>query len=294
MQNLLDAVQVTIGGLISGSIYALLLVGILLIYQVSRAVNFAHGSVGMFAAFGSYYLYSARGVPTILAVVLGIAAAVVLSIVIDRGVVARVPMDRPGLDLAGTLGVMLLLIAVAENVFGNSSYRYLGLLTDVQVPAGDLFISGSDLMVVLLLAFISLCLYVVLRRTNAGLALRAVAADTDIARSVGLSVGMVRTVTWGVAGLLAALAGSIIASRVSVGAFYMTPFLIKAFISGIIGGLDRLAAPILVALALGVYEGWVVFVLGAEYRSPAIFLLIVAFLSLAPTRLLEERHEARA
>lgn len=292
--SLSDLLQVTISGLASGSIYVLVLIGILLIYQVSGAVNFAHGAIGMFAAFGSYFLYATVGLPVALSVLVGLASATGLAIVIDRVILAHVPPDRPGYDLVVTLGVLLFLTAMAQVWFGNNTYSYLTLLTRSSVTLGGVYISLSDVSVILLAAATVVGGAVVLRRTSIGLSIRATAADPSVAQSVGLNVGSIRASVWGAAGLLAGVSGVLVASRLSVNAFYMTPILIKAFIAGIIGGLDRFAAPLLAAIGLGVYEAWVVFLLGARFRSPAVFILIIVLLAVAPRSLLEERNEARA
>ena len=97
-----DLGQITVGGLATGAVYALLLLGVLVVFQVSRNINFAYGQVGMVAAFGSWYLYSSRGWPVIVAVVAATALAVVLSAVIELAV-RRIPDASSGLDLVVTL-----------------------------------------------------------------------------------------------------------------------------------------------------------------------------------------------
>ena len=96
------------------------------------------------------------------------------------------------------------------------------------------------------------------------------------------------------AGLLAAVVGCLVASRLTVDAFFMTPVLIKVFIAGMIGGLDRFLVPLTVAVLLGVYEGLAVLLLGSNAGTPAVFLLIIVALGLMPARLANERNEVRA
>jgi branched-chain amino acid transport system permease protein len=284
---------VTISGLATGAIYALILAGILLVYQVSRAVNFAHGQVGMIAAFGSYYLYARHGWPVWIAVLTGMAGATLIS-ALTYAVVLRHVKDRGGFDLIVTLGVLVLLTGLAQELFGGSNYRYLDLFNTDSFSVGDVFVNWNDLVVTGVTFALFAAAYLVLGRTTVGINVRASASDPAIAESTGIAVARTRLATWAVAGVLAAIAGVLLASRLSVDAFYMTPFLVNAFIAGILGGLDRLVAPLLIALGLGVYEGWCVLLFGSTARIPAIFLLVIVALSVLPRRFLEERQEARA
>jgi branched-chain amino acid transport system permease protein len=291
-----DALQVTIGGLATGSLYALLLFGVLLIFRVSKAVNFAYGQIGMFAAFFAYFLYSRDVLSIALAVAVGLLSAVALSYLTDRMLLERLPSGGTanGQDLVITLGVMLLLTAVAQQYFGNNTYSFLTLGNDTQFSVGGIFFNLNQISVAVLTAAMFGGFAWLLLRTQPGVTMRASAADADLASSFGLNVRRIRGVTWSFAGLVAGLAGIVVASRLSVDAFYMTPFLIKAFVAGIIGGLDRFVTPLLIAFALGVYEAWATHVLGTNYGTPAVFLLVIVLLAVLPKSFLDERQEARA
>lgn len=289
-----DVFQITLGGLASGCIYALILLGILLSYQVSKAVNFAYGQLGMLAAFGAWWLYERNGFPVWLAIAIGVLAAGIVAAGEEALILRRLPESLAGFDLVITLGVLLMLTALGENVFGNNAYSFTNILNRESLTVRGVFVNGNDLLVIGLTIGLLAATYLVLARTSAGMTIRAVADQPSIAKTVGLNVNRVRTATWAVSGLLAALAGIIVASRLNVDAFYMTPFLIKAFIAGIIGGLDRFLAPLAIAIGLGIYEAWSAFLLGSDVQTPAVFVLIIVLLALAPRRFLEERHEARA
>lgn len=283
----------TLSGLANGALYGILLLGILLTYQVSRAVNFAHGQIGMMASFGSFWLVSQHGMAPGLAVAVGLLAAALISTATEVVLIRRIP-EPDGRDLLITLGVMLLLTVFAERVFGSQSFRYLNLLNDRSVKLGSVTANLNDLAVIALFAILVAAAYSLLLRTSAGAALRAVAEQPALARTVGYHVDRIRAATWAVSGLIAGVAAVLAASRLSVSAFYMTPFLIKAFIAGIIGGLDRLVAPLGVALALGVFEAWAVGLIGAYAQDAATYVLIFVLLALLPRRLLREESEARA
>ncbi len=286
--------NVTVSGLIVGAVYALVLLGILMVYRVSKAVNFAHGALGMFAAFSGYYFAATQGWPWPLAIIVGLVLGAVIAAGTGR-LLEFIPKGANGYDLVTTLGLLLLLTAVAQSAFGVNTYSYPALWGNKQfsIPGG-LQINGNDLLVLGLVAISFLAFYLVLARSQIGLSIRAVAENPTIAASLSINVGATRTVVWTLAGLIAGVGGVIAASRTSVDALYMTPFLLKAFVAGIIGGLDRFVAPLAIAFGVGVYENWTTYFFGANDSTPAVFILIVVALSIAPRRFLEERHEARA
>lgn len=296
MPSLESVIQTTINGVATGSVYALLLFGVLLIFRVSKAINFAHGQIGMVAAFGSYVLAAESSMGLPLAIALGLLAAALISYLTNLLLVE--PLSRKtstqGLDLVVTLGVMLILTALAEQLLGNNTYSYASLGNRVQVAGDRIFVNLNQVTVALLAGILFVAFAWFMNRTPAGAAMRASASDRDLAASMGLNVARIRGLTWALSGLIGGVAAVVIASRLSVDAYYMTPFLIKAFIAGIVGGLDRFAFPLCLALALGVYEAWADFIFGAQFGTPAVFILVLALLSILPKRFLDERQEARA
>ena len=286
-------VQVALSGLAIGSLYAIILVGVLIVFQVSKSINFAYGQIGMVAAFGSFHLYSSEGLPVWAAVTLATAAAVALSALTDYLIIRRIA-HRQGLDFVVTLGELLLLTALAELILGTSAQSYLSLLSDHAWIVGNVFVNANDLLAI---ALGSLCIavsYLVLTRTTLGISLRASAEDSAIAQSVGISVPALRTGTWAVAGLLVSVAAMMFASRLSVSSFYMTPLVINVFIAGMIGGLERFWPPIGAAFFIALYQAFTTYLFGEAGGVPALFVLVIGVLTLVPKRFLDERLEARA
>ncbi|GHH73075.1 branched-chain amino acid ABC transporter permease [Streptosporangium violaceochromogenes] len=286
--------QVLWGGLTVGCLYAVLLLGVLIVFQVSKSINFAYGQVGMVAALGGWYLASAAGLPIWSALIIGAAAAVLVNSAIDFVAIRRIPEGRPGLDLVVTLGLFLLLTAVMQQLVDANSHTFASLGSDTSTVVGGVVVSVNDVFVIALTLVLVTVAHLLLTRTSLGTSLRASAEDATIASAAGVNVLRLRTGVWAVAGLLAAVVGYLVASRLSVDAFYMTPILVKVFIAGMIGGLDRFLAPLLVAVLLGVYEAGAAFLLGASAGTPAVFLLIIVALAVMPRRFMNERSEVRA
>jgi branched-chain amino acid transport system permease protein len=291
--HLADAAQVTLSGLATGSLYALLLLGVILVFQVSKNINFAYGQTGMVGVFASYALYAWAGLPVWLALLAGALLAVLVAALTDRLIIRNIPA-REGFDVVATLGELLLLTAIAQVAFGNNAESYLKLLSDVAWVRGGVFVNANDLVCIVLGVLATIGGHLVLTRTSLGVSLRASAANAAIAQSVGINVLALRTAVWAVSGLLVCLGGMLFAARLSVNAFYMTPIMINVFVAGMVGGLDRYWPPMLAAFGIAVYQSWAIFLFGEAGGTPALFVLVILILSLVPKRFLEERHEARA
>jgi branched-chain amino acid transport system permease protein len=291
--NIINATQVTLGGLATGSLYAVILLGVILVFQVSKNMNFAYGPTGMIGTFASFALYSDFGLPVWLAVVAGIAITVLISTLTDILIIKRLP-PRPGFDVVVTLGELLLLVALAQLLFGASAQSYLKLLTDVPVISDGLYLNGNDVLTIALGLVVTIGGYLLLNRTSLGVSLRAAAADPDVAQSVGINVNGLRTAMWALSGIFVAVGSMMFAARLSVNAFYMTPIVINVFIAGMIGGLDRYWPPMLCAFGLALFQSWAMYLMGEAGGVPALFILVIVILTVVPKRFLEERHEARA
>lgn len=290
---LVDAAQVTLSSLGTGSLYAVLLLGVILVFQVSKNINFGYGQTGMVGAFTSYALYAGAGLPVWLALLAGGALSVLIAALTDRLLIRYIPA-REGFDVVVTLGELLLLTAIAQLAFGTDAQSYLKLLTGTSWVVGGVFVNANDLLCIALGVAATLGGHLVLTHTSLGVSLRASAANAAIAQSVGINVLALRTAVWAVSGLLVCVGSVLFAARLSVNAFYMTPIMINVFIAGMIGGLDRYWPPMLAAYGIAVYESWATFLFGEPGGTPALFVLVLLILSLVPRRYLEERHEARA
>lgn len=289
--NLNGLDQIIASSIATGALYALLLFGMLIVYRVSRAVNFAHGALGMVSAFVAYVLAVELNLPQWLAIVAGLLAAALISFATDRFILEPISRraGREGLDLVVTLGVLLFLTAGAEAVFGTTTRSFLSLGVDHPVTIGGMNLNVNQIVVTVGILMLLGIFAWFLAKTPAGLAMRAVASDSELASSVGINVRTVRAVTWAIAGLTAGIVGIVVASRLSLNAYYMTPFLIKAVIAGILGGLDRFVAPLLICFALATLEGLTAFFIGTNFAVPAVFAIVILLLAFLPHRFLSER-----
>ena len=293
--SLTSGVQLTLAGIALGSLYSLLLLAILIVFRVSRAVNFSQGQLGMVAAVVAYLLYSRDAAPVWVALVAGVLVAAFVSFLTERVFLERLGRrsGAEGQDLVITLGMMLLLSAAAEFLFGTQTKSFLPLGNDIQTSMRGVFVNANQVVILVVTVAVLVGFFLFLR-TRAGVMMRASAANPGLAKSFGVDVVRVKALTWLVSGLISGVVGIVVASRLSVDPYYMTSFLINAFIAGVVGGLDRFVFPLSVAFGLGVFEVWSAYLLGSSYATAALFVLVLGLLALLPRKFLSEQLEARA
>jgi branched-chain amino acid transport system permease protein len=257
-----------INGIANGAAYGLLGLGLVLLYKSNRIFNFAQGEFAMVAAIVTYVFSAGTGVlpdlPFFVAALLGLLASVGVALLTER-LVIRPMFERAKVILVvGTVGVALLLIGVEGllpypksqalptigQVFGTQDF--IGRIDGVPVLYQDI---AKLLMLVLLAAGA----YLFFRHTGTGTAILAVSQDSTAARVVGISVERISLITWGIAGLLAGVAGVLLASpptgTVTPGAFTGTT-LIVAFCAAVLVGMTSLPGAFVGGMALGLVKAF--------------------------------------
>lgn len=288
-------VNVVLSGLATGLSYGLLLAGILLVYQVSRVINFAYGEYGAVAALTTYYLADVRHMPLAVAIAGGLLVAMVLSGITELALIRPLgEVGRSGRDFLVSLGVLLLLTAGAQELFGVNPQSFPSLgenvtrkIAGVQIDLGQLIAMGVGIAAII-------AVYLMIVRSDTGLRLRAVAERPDVSTSLGLNVYALRLFVWVLSGVLAGIGGMLFASQLSVDPFYMTNIIIVVFIAGMLGGLESYWLPIGCAVGLGLFESIVEYIFGANSGTPADFIAVMLIFAVLPKRAVGERETERA
>ncbi|WP_137936324.1 branched-chain amino acid ABC transporter permease [Chitinivorax sp. B] len=291
--------EVLIGGLLSGVMYSLVAIGFVLIYKASGVFNFAQGAMVLFAAL-TFVSILAKGVPFWLALLITLGVMVLLGLAIER-VVLRKLVNQPPISLfMATIGLSFFLEGFGQALWGTEVHGLdlgitdepVGWLLDeynLSISKFDLFASGTAGVLVTTLALF-------FNRTRIGRALRAVADDHQAALSIGIPLQHVWAVVWGVAGLVALVAGLLWGSRLGV-QFALTLVVLKALPVLILGGFESIPGAIVGGLIVGAGEK-----LAEVYIGPHIgggienwfpYVLALAFLLVRPEGLFGERHIER-
>jgi branched-chain amino acid transport system permease protein len=278
--------QYVANGLAAGSLYALVALGIVLLYRCSRILNFAHGdlaTLGVFVAFTAL----AQGWPYPLALAAGLAGAAAASAAFYRLLIR--PVRNPtalGLVIT-TLGFALFLSGLMVWLWGTDTKVFPFPLSEVRVYRwGGVVVSeltAGSLVVGLALAS---GLSLVVQKTRLGLAMRAVAQNPVAAQLLGVPAGRVLAATWAVAGGLGAAAGMLLAPAVLLDPFMMLDPFLKGFAAAVLGGMDSLPGAVVGGLLLGAAESVFAGYVSVKYKATLSFAVIVAVLLARPEGLL--------
>ena len=289
--------QAVVSGLVTGSIYAVMTVGMTLIYGTLRTLNMTQGAMVMIGGYVAWMVFDGLGWGPILggvaAAVVGFAFGVAIQQVAIRPLIGRRGVDFEMTAFISTFAVAIVLSNVALRIYGARSkavppviHGRLHLLEGISVSWHSVVVAGIAVGTLLALgAFLS--------RTRYGLAISAVAQQLDAARLMGIPAQRVYNLTMGVSSALAAIAGVLLASI-----FFVSPNagdlpLLKALIVAIFGGLGSVRGTILAAYIIGLAEALVSLYLGVKWSLPLLFLSIMIVMLVRPTGLLGKPEEAR-
>jgi branched-chain amino acid transport system permease protein len=285
-------VILTVDGVTNGFIYATVALALVMIWRATRVVNYAQGAMGMFTTYIALFAIS-HGVTYWLAFVIALASGFVLGAGIER-VVVRPVESRPALNVVIlTLGLLIFLEAVAPMLFGGQVKSFPAPFSRVDLSAGgtQLFVSPFDIFVVgaVLLTMVGLLLF--FQRTSIGLRMRAAAFGPEIARLLGVRVGRMLMLGWGLAAVLGALAGVLIAPSIFLYPNNMDEVLVFGFTGAILGGLDSpvgaVAGGVVVGLGLSYVGGY----LGSDLETIGGLVILIAVLMVRPQGLFATRRQ---
>ena len=282
-----DFLQQVVSGIASGGVYALLALALVLIYRSTGVVNFAQGEMAMFATFICWELLD-RGVPYVGAFVLTLAASFVGGVAIERLVIRPVQRGVALTVVTVTIGLLILLNGAAAWIWKGEQRTLRSPFPSDTFDVGGVIVAAQDLGIIGVSLAIVLLLWAFFQRTTIGLALRASAFSPETSRLHGIRVPWMLALGWGLAAVLGAVAGILVApTQGSFDQNLMLPVLIYAFAAAVLGGLDSpvgaVVGGVLLGVALNLIGAYIdVF---ADLRLPAALLLILVVLLLRPTGL---------
>jgi branched-chain amino acid transport system permease protein len=282
-----------ITGLGLGSMYGLLALGFHVTYAVSNTVNFAQGSTMMLGAVLCFTLWVTLGWPIGLAVALALAACAAWGAFVER--VAVRPFVRRGSNswLMATVALGIVLENVVLFTFGKDPRGMpSGFLTANSVTVAGIKIQLLQIAIPAIGLALALALHLFFRNSRYGKALRAVVQNADAAQLMGIDTGRVITFAFALSGLLAGVAGILVAPLFTISSTMGTLFGIKAFAVAILGGIGSAWGVVLAGLIYGLAEALITALLGSTYTQIVTFTLVIVALVVRPSGLFG-RAEAR-
>lgn len=285
--------QQIMSGLATGSLYALTAVAVVVVFRNTRTINLAQGDFSMMGAFIAIILLKTYGLNYYATIVLCVLAIMALGVLTER-LVMRPIADSDWLTLfTATLGVYYILHGVAGWIWGRDTKAFPVTFDPTPVHIFGTVVSHGHLINMGWAGAIGVVLYVFFKYTKQGIAMRAVTDDPETAKLMGIPVRFIVTLTWAMAGFLAAFTGILIAPIIYVAPEMMDEVLIKGYVAAVFGGLYSIPGAIIGALMIGVAENLAGGYLGSHYKTATAFAMIVVLLTFRPQGLfgIQKRRE---
>lgn len=275
--------DLTLNGVTDGMIYALVALGLVLIWRATRVINFAQGAMAMFTTYVAVSLLD-RSVDYWLAFAVALAAGLVSGAVVER-VLVRPVEDKPPINaVIVTLGLLIFLEAVAGAIWGGGDRSFPAAFSQAGLKVGhtQLAFSRFDVFILAAVLVIMVALLALFQRSDLGLRMRASAFAPEVSRLLGVRVGRMLTLGWALACLAGSLAGLLVAPLVLLFPNNMDTVLIFSFTAAVIGGLDSPIGALVGGLAVGLSLSYVGGYLGSSLETLGALAILLIVLMLRP------------
>lgn len=278
--------QAVVSGLVNGAIYALIAVGLTLVFGVMRIINFAHGEFLMVAMYAGYFAWALFGIDPVISAFLVTPLLMLAGMALYEGVV-RYSLGVPEINqMAVTLGLSLLMQHAAIGFFTGDNMLVTQARSTAGIPIGPVIIQVNHMIAAGFSLALLAILYLILRRTDFGLVMRAVAQSRDGAALSGIDIPTVyrwaMAVGIGTLGITGPLMVSVLYVNPHVGAL----FTLKAFVIVIVGGLGSFGGALAGAMIVGLAESLAGAWFSASIAAAAPFALLIVILLIRPQGLM--------
>ncbi len=279
----MDILAFLVDGLLIGFVYGIAAMGLTLIWGVMNVINLSHGPIIALGSFGVYLLFTEYGMNPYLALIFVAVAGLLLGMLIYVIAIHRV-IDAPHLStLLATFSVNMIIIGIGTTIFSTTPRTVdfsLGSFT-----AGPVTVLGTRLMAALAAVLVTGALYLFLYRTTPGKFVRAVANNRSAAELMGIPSSRILALSFGMGTMLAAIAGSLIATFFPFTILSGGIYELKSFVIGVLGGLGNPLGALAGGLVLGTLEGIIPKFLPTTWVPVLEFIFFIIILLVRPTGL---------
>jgi len=284
--------QQGINGVVLGSLYVLVALGLTLIYGVLVQINFAHADVVTLGAFAAYFFVNGAGGNYLASIAVALAVGAALGWLMNAAIFA--PLRERGselLPLIATIGVSVMLENAMLALFGPIPYAFDSPYSNSVIRFAGTFITLQNVLIIAVSVATIALLYGFMKFTIMGKALRAVSQDRETAGLMGINPNQVVMLTFVIASALAGMAGAMLGPVLVLNPFAGTSVIVKAFAIVIIGGFGNVEGTILAGLLVGLIESFTTQYLDTGMIDIVVFGLLLLTLAVRPTGLIAERRE---
>jgi len=281
-----ELAQQAVNGLVMGGVYALMALGLTLIFGILDQVNFAHGELYMIGAYATFYFSDYFGGSYGFALILAMVVVALLGLFYEwllfrplRGM-GHLPA------IISSLGASIFLWNLALLLFGSTPRQMRTGLSEITLSFWGISLTVQRLLVLCVALGLILCLYLIIMKTRMGRAMRATAQDPEVAALLGIDINRIAEMTFIVGGALAAAAGALIGPIFLIYPAMGLMACLKAFVVVILGGLGNVIGAVIAGFALGVIESLGAGFISSAYKDFFAFLVLILFLWARPEGIL--------
>ncbi|CAN5226050.1 branched-chain amino acid ABC transporter permease [soil metagenome] len=277
-------IQLVVEGFATGSIYGALALAIVLVNRATGLVNFAQGAMAVLATFVAYALTEA-GVPLILAMLVAFAFAFASGAGVERFVVRRFERGDPDTAVVVTIGLFVFITGIAATIWGYEPRQFPSLFPLKSLHILGVYVSVRSIGTIIVLVVVMVLLQTLFRTTKLGLAMRAVADNPQSSALSGLPVNRLLMIGWGLAAVLGAVAGVLVAPQLFISPGMLDFALVYALASAILGGLDSPLGAVVAGWFIGIVEnlaGAYIGFIGDDLKIAVPFVAMLIILIVRP------------
>lgn len=284
--------QQILNGLTMGSIYALLAVGVTMIYKAMGMMNFAHADTIMVAAFICLSLYS-LGMPLVIAIILTIVFSAILGLSLERFIYRRLEYGSFSNLLIATVGISFIFKNLSIVIWGAEKHVFPQLFPTDPIEIHGLLILPQNIAIIIIAICFVILLQLFFYKTKIGKCMRAAASDSEGAAMMGIDVSYTRFLTFGISAAFAAVAGILMAPIFYVSTTMSALVGLKAFSSAILGGFGSIWGALAGGLIMGLVEAIAGAYIATAYKDVISFGVLFIVLYFKPTGLFAKRVEQK-
>lgn len=282
----MNVVEALLNGLLIGGVYALISIGLTLVFGVMNIINFAHGAFLMVGMYVAYLAYGYLGLDPVIGGFVAFIVVFVLGAILFRALVAPILRAPEISQIFLTLGLLIVLENIMLLVFGPGLRSVETVYKNSAIEIGPLFVNGAYLVAFVAAIIIGLSLYLFLRRTYLGRAMRATSQDVTASQLLGINTSRVHWIAFGLGTGLTAFGGGVILAYGSVYPTVSEQYIVLMFTAVVLGGLGSILGAVVGGLTVGLIQSLSVLVLPTDLQNLMVFVALIAVLAFKPEGLL--------
>ncbi len=276
--------QLMVSGIATGALYALVAIGVVLIYKATDVVNFAQGESVTVGAYLGWMFVTEFHFPYFPAIIAVMIASALIGIIVER--VAYRPLIKapPFTVILATLAIGIIIKNVIRLIWQDTPRTISGALSAMPIEIGNVLITPERLAIMVTVAVVVTGLMLFFRHAKLGKAMRATAQSQEAAALMGISVSGIFSKTWGLGSALGGIAGVLIAPLVGINT-ELGGVLIPGFVAAVVGGFTSIPGAIFGGILVGVFENFAGVFVSSSFKRVVSFVILLAVLMIKPSGL---------